>query len=56
MDKEGVRLDSESVDTVMQWRRPRSKRELQRFLGFDNYYRDFNKGLSEMVEPMNRLF
>ncbi len=36
-DKEGVRPDPESVETVMQWRRPRNKRELQSFLGFANY-------------------
>ena len=39
----------------MQWRRPRNKRELQSFLGFANYYREFIRGHSELVEPMNRL-
>ncbi len=49
------RPDPESVETVMQWRRPRNKRELQSFLGFANYYPEFIKGHSEPVEPMNRL-
>ena len=39
----------------MQWKRPRNKRELQSFLGFANYYREFIRGHSELVEPMNRL-
>ncbi len=55
IDKEGVRPDPESVETVMQWRRPRNKRELQSLLGFANYYREFIRGHSELVEPMNRL-
>ena len=55
VDKEGVRRDPETVETVMQWRRPRNKRELQSFLGFANYYREFIKNHSELVEPMSRL-
>ncbi len=55
MDKEGVRPDTESIETIMEWRRPRNKRELQSFLGFANYYREFIRGHSELVEPMNRL-
>ncbi len=55
IDKEGVRPDPEPVETVMELRRPRNKRELQSFLGFANYYREFVEGHSELVEPMNRL-
>ncbi len=55
VDKEGVRPDPDSVETIMQWTRPRNKRELQSFLGFANYYREFIKGRSELIEPMNRL-
>ncbi len=55
VDKEGVRSDPESVETVMDWGRPRNKRELQNFLGFANYYREFIRNHSELVEPMNRL-
>ncbi len=36
VDKEGVRPDPDSVETVLQWRRPRNKRKLQSFLGFAN--------------------
>ncbi len=39
----------------MEWRRPRNKPELQSFPRFANYYREFIKGHSELVEPMNRL-
>ena len=55
VDKEGVRPDLESVETVMEWRRPRNKREMQSFLGFAIYYRQFIKNHSELVDPMNRL-
>ncbi len=55
IDGEGVKPDPESIQTVMQWKRPRNKRELQSFLGFANYYREFIRGHSELVEPMNRL-
>ena len=39
VDKEGVRPDPDSVETIMQWTRPRNKRELQSFLGFANSLR-----------------
>ena len=52
---EGVRPDPESISTVMQWKRPRYKRELQNFLGFVNFYREFIRDHSDLVEPMNKL-
>ncbi len=55
IDGEGVKPDPESIQTVMQWKRPQNKREFQSFLGFANYYREFIRGHSELVEPMNRL-
>ncbi len=41
VDKEGVRPGPESIKTVMEWGRPRNKLELQSFLGFADYYREF---------------
>ncbi len=52
---EGVQPDPESIETVLQWKRPRNNRELRSFLGFANYYREFIRGHSELVEPMNRI-
>ncbi len=55
IDGEGVRPDPESIETVMQKKRPRNERELQSYLSFGNYYREFIRGNSEWVEPINRL-
>ena len=43
INQEGVQPDPESVRVVLKWEVPRNKRELQSFLGFANYYREFIK-------------
>ncbi len=36
IDNERVRPDPQSIETVLQWKRPRNETELQIFLGFAN--------------------
>ncbi|KAL0167354.1 hypothetical protein M9458_039198 [Cirrhinus mrigala] len=36
---EGVQMDQGKVDTIQKWPLPSSIKELQRFLGFTNFYR-----------------
>ena len=38
---EGIKPDPAAVSKIQEWMPPRNKEELQSFLGFANYYRDF---------------
>ena len=48
INKEGGQPDPKSVRVVLKWEVPRNKRELQSFLGFANYYREFTKFIAVM--------
>ncbi len=41
---EGIAMDDHKVNAVVNWPCPRNLKELQRFLGFANFYRRFNQG------------
>ena len=45
----------ESVRVVLKWEVPRNKRELQSFLGFANYYREFIKDYAVIAAPIQHL-
>ena len=49
---EGKKPDAEAVSKIQDWMRPRSKEELQSFLGFTNYYRDLIPFHAAMVQPI----
>jgi len=52
---EGIKPDPDAVIKVQNWIAPRSKEELQSFLGFANYYREFVPFYAEKAEPLNAL-
>lgn len=51
----GVQMDPAKVKAVVDWPRPTTRKELQMFLGFANYYRLFIRNYSEVVTPLTRL-
>ncbi|KAK3523783.1 hypothetical protein QTP70_010051 [Hemibagrus guttatus] len=55
IDRSGVRMDEKKVDAVCDWPRPTSVKELQRFLGFANFYRRFIRGYSSVTSPLTNL-
>ena len=50
-----VRMDPLKVDMVRNWKKPRTKKELQMFLGYANFYQHFIKGFSGEVKPLTKL-
>lgn len=50
-----VRMDPGKVAAVRDWPIPKNKKELQKFLGFCNYYRRFVVAYSEAARPLHRL-
>ena len=52
---EGVKSDPKAVAKLRDWKIPRNKREMQSFLGFANYYRDFIPWHAKLVVPLHAV-
>ena len=52
---EGIRPNLEDVTKIQEWMSPRNKEELQSFLGFAKYYRDFVPFHAAKVRTMQEL-
>ena len=50
-----VHMDPTKVSAVMNWPIPRSVKEVQRFLGFANFYRRFIRNFSSVAAPIIAL-
>lgn len=51
----GTSMDPEKVKSIMEWNAPKSLRDVQCFLGFANFYRQFIKDYSKIVAPLVAL-
>ncbi|KAI2668864.1 Transposon Tf2-6 polyprotein [Labeo rohita] len=52
---EGVAMDEHKVNSVLNWPRPTTLKELQRFLGFSNFYRHFIRNFSSVAAPLTTM-
>ena len=50
-----IRMDPEKISAVANWTTPCSRREVQRFLGFANFYRKFIRNYSSVASPLHDL-
>ncbi len=48
-------MDPEKVRAVLDWPRPDTRKQLQRFLGFTNFYRRFIRNYSHTAAPLTAL-
>ncbi len=55
ISQEGVAMDDNKVRAVVDWPQPRTLKELQRFLGFANFYRRFIRSFSSVSAPLTSL-
>ena len=55
VSSDGIKPDPEAVIKIQEWMPPRSREELQSFLGFANYYRDFVPFHAAKVQPLQEL-
>uniref|UniRef100_A0A3B3DGY8 Gypsy retrotransposon integrase-like protein 1 n=1 Tax=Oryzias melastigma TaxID=30732 RepID=A0A3B3DGY8_ORYME len=53
--KDKIMMDPKKTDAVLEWPVPTSRKQLQRFLGFANFYRRFIKGYSQVAAPLHAL-
>ncbi|KAL0185666.1 hypothetical protein M9458_017336, partial [Cirrhinus mrigala] len=52
---DGVAMDERKVSAVLRWPRPNTLKELQRFLGFANFYRRFIRHFSSVAAPLTTM-
>lgn len=51
----GIEMDPEKVAAITAWEPPTTKKQLQRFLGFANFYRRFIRDFSGVAKPLYDL-
>ena len=52
---EGVSMEAEKVQAILEWEEPTRKVDVQAFLGLVNYYRRFIKDCSKLAKPLTSL-
>ena len=52
--KDGVRMEKEKVQGVIEWPVLRNMKDMQKFLGLANYYQWFVKDFAMIVEPLHK--
>uniref|UniRef100_A0AAQ6IR55 Gypsy retrotransposon integrase-like protein 1 n=1 Tax=Anabas testudineus TaxID=64144 RepID=A0AAQ6IR55_ANATE len=50
-----IQMDPVKIQAVKDWPPPESRKALQRFLGFANFYRRFIRGYSQIASPLHAL-
>ncbi|VVA39240.1 PREDICTED: retrotransposon, partial [Prunus dulcis] len=52
---EGIYVDLQKVEAIVNWVQPKSVTEIRSFLGLAGYYRRFVEGFSSIAAPLTRL-
>ena len=52
---EGIKMEEEKVKGVLEWPTPNCVKDVQKFLGFANYYRRFIEGFAFITRPLHDM-
>uniref|UniRef100_A0A3P9HPM2 Gypsy retrotransposon integrase-like protein 1 n=1 Tax=Oryzias latipes TaxID=8090 RepID=A0A3P9HPM2_ORYLA len=50
-----IRPDPAKIEAVLNWEAPTTRKKLQQFLGFANFYRRFIRNISQIASPLTKL-
>ena len=53
--EDGVRMEKEKVQEVVEWPVPKSMKDVQKFLELANYYRRFVKNFAKIARPLHEM-
>ena len=53
--EDGVRMEKEKVQGVIEWSVPRSIKDVQKFLELANYYRQFVKDFAKIAKSLHKM-
>jgi len=53
--EDGVRIEKEKMQGVIEWPVPRNVKDVQKFLGLANYYRWFVKDFAKIAKPLHEM-
>jgi hypothetical protein len=51
----GLQIDPAKVKVIQDWPEPRKVKDIQSFLGFANFYRQYIDNYSDIVVPLTQL-
>lgn len=52
---EGIRMDSENIAAVMRVNVPKTRKDVQSYIGFLNFYRKYFKDFARLIQPLTEL-
>ena len=55
ISKEGIAVNLEKVNAVLEWEAPKNPKAIRGFFGMAGYYRRFIEGFSKIAGPMTKL-
>ena len=55
ISNEGIRMDPAKVEAIQEWETPRTVKDVQAFLGFANFYRQFIFKYSKLAAPLTAI-
>ena len=50
-----IEIEEDKVVGVLSWPTPKTVRDVRKFLGLTNYYRQFIKNFAALAKPLNML-
>ena len=53
--KDSLQMDPAKASAVTSWATPETRKQLQQFMGFANFYRRFIQGFSSIASPLSAL-
>jgi hypothetical protein len=55
VDRDEIKMNSEKIETILQWATSQNLKQIQRFLEFCNFYRRFIKNFAKIVKSLIKL-